>query len=114
MFKMIAIVLIAELFMVGGHTFFKKSVNAVGSSEPLILLRYPPLWVGILSMCIGLFCWLSVLKDNELNVVYSLGSMQYILILLSAHFFLGEKIDATKIMGTISIILGVILVVSGK
>jgi drug/metabolite transporter (DMT)-like permease len=51
---------------------------------------------------------ISTLKRTQENPG-SLGSIQYILSMLAAHFFLQEKIDTTKLIGTSLITLGIIL-----
>ena len=73
------------------------------------IFRYPVLWVGALAMLVGLLFWFAALAHGELNFVYLLGSIQYIFALFAAYFFLRERIDTTKLIGTLMITLGIIL-----
>ena len=117
--KALILVLIAEFWMTAGQICFKKSANRLNVEEtagkPWIIqllgsiLRYPTLWMGAAAMLGGLLFWLAALSCGELSFVYLLGSIQYIFALFAAHFFLHEKINAPKLIGTLLITLGIIL-----
>ncbi|MDD5496121.1 MAG: EamA family transporter [Candidatus Omnitrophica bacterium] len=120
MVKILLLVLLAELVTVVGQILFKKAANQV---EPYSLrgiaaqLRFmkdiltkPAIWLGLLAMILGLVIWLAALAQGDLSLVFSLGSMQYILILFLAHVFLGEKIDKMKFIGTFLVVLGIVLI----
>ncbi len=114
------LVLIAEFWMTVGHICFKKGANLLDANRALgrewlmqlirVLFSSPVIFAGAVSMLVGLFFWLVALKEWDLNVVYSLGSLQYVLVLFAAHFFLGEKIDAAKSIGTLLVLVGVIFI----
>ena len=120
MLKIIILVMIAELFTVVGHMLFKKSANAIGTYNLRRLdghasfikdvLTNPNIWGGFIAMGAGLVFWIIALAQGDLSFVFSLGSMQYILILFGAHFFLGEKIDRMKFIGTFLVAFGIILI----
>jgi len=101
--KALILVLIAECLTTVGQVCFKKSANRLN------YLRFPTLWMGAAAMLAGLLFWLSALSAGELSFVYLLGSIQYIFALFAAHFFLDEKINAPKLIGTLLITLGIIL-----
>ena len=117
--KAIILVIIAECGMTIGQVCFKKSANRLIIEEtapkPWIIqllgciLRYPMLWMGAAAMLVGLLFWFAALASGELSFVYLLGSIQYIFALFAAHFFLQEKIDTAKLIGTLLITLGIIL-----
>ena len=117
--KAIIFVLAAECWMTMGQICFKKSANRLNieqtTGKPWIIqlltavLRFPTLWMGAAAMLAGLLFWLAALSAGELNYVYLLGSIQYIIALFAAHYFLQEKIDTTKLIGTFLITLGIIL-----
>jgi uncharacterized membrane protein len=117
--KTIILVLIAECLITIGQICFKKGANRLlieeGAQKPWIpqligcVLRFPVLWMGAASMLAGLLFWLAALSAGELSFVYLLGSIQYIFALFAAHFFLHEKIDTPKLIGTLLITLGIIL-----
>jgi len=101
--KALILVLIAESLMTVGQVCLKKSANRLN------YLLYPTLWMGAAAMLVGLLCWLAALSAGELSFVYLLGSIQYIFALFAAHFFLHEKINTPKLIGTLLITLGIIL-----
>ena len=117
--KAIILVLIAEFWITIGQICFKKSANRLTFEKndqtswltKLLdgVLHFPVLWMGAASMLVGLLFWFAALSSGELSFVYLLGSTQYIFALIAAHFFLHEKINTTKIIGTLLITLGIIL-----
>lgn len=120
MIKIIFLVLAAEIFTAVGQVLFKKSTNALelyslktGAARVRFLREVfakPSIWGGFLAMIAGLVVWLIALAQGELSFVFSIGSLQYILILLLAHMFLGERIDKMKFLGTLLIVLGIVLI----
>jgi drug/metabolite transporter (DMT)-like permease len=120
MLKVILLILVAECWNTIGQILFKKSTNTVevqslrGVSTNLRFLKNvlmkPLIWLGLGSMTIGLMIWFIALSGADLSVVSPIGSLQYILILISAHLFLGEKINRMKLTGTLLVVLGIILV----
>jgi len=118
--KAIALVIIAQFLVTIGQICFKKSANRLNiertaHKQPWIIqligciLRYPTLWMGAAAMLAGMLFWFAALGSGELNFVYLLGSIQYIFALFAAHFFLHEKINTPKLIGTLLITLGIIL-----
>lgn len=121
MIKILLLVLLAELFTAVGQVFLKKSANAAERSYNLRrldaharflgdVLRQPALWAGFAAMGAGLAAWIVALAQGDLSLVFPLGSIQYVLILFSAHFFLGEKIDRMKFIGTFLVVAGIVLI----
>lgn len=117
--KALILVLIAEFWITIGQICFKKSANRLtydkSDQKPWLaklldgILHYPVLWMGAASMLVGLLFWFAALSSGELSFVYLLGSIQYIFALFAAHFFLHEKINTSKLIGTLLIMLGIIL-----
>ena len=120
MIKIVLLVLMAEIFGAVGQTLFKKSTNTidvhslkdVGTIVRFLLeiLTKPYIWVGFLCISGGLVMWLIALAQGDLSLVYPISSMQYILILISAHVFLQERVDVMKLIGTFLVVVGIILV----
>lgn len=120
MTKILIFVIIAEIWTAIGQILFKKSTNSLefhslrsyGSLTRFIrnVLSKPMVWAGLLSMAIGIAVWLMALAQADLSLVFSIGSIQYIMILFLAHFLLGEKIDKMKLAGTFLVVLGIILI----
>ncbi|MCX5666067.1 MAG: DMT family transporter [Candidatus Omnitrophica bacterium] len=119
MVKIILLVLLSEAITVIGQILFKKSTNSIGTYDLKAggdrirflskILTQPSLWSGILVMSIGLVIWLLAIAQGDLSLVFPMGSLQYILILFLAHKFLGEKIDRMKLIGTLLVMAGIVL-----
>ncbi len=117
--KALVLVLIAEVWMTVGQICLKVSADRIDGAASAswikkllkALVQFPSLWMGAAAMLVGLLFWFAALAQGELSYVYLLGSIQYIFALIAAHFFLQEKITATKLIGTLLITLGIILTV---
>lgn len=120
MLKIIALILLAELWGVGGQILFKKSVNRLETPNLRSLssylnflkcvLRMPHVWLGFCFIGVGITVWLIALAQTSLSIAFPIDSMQYILTLVFARIFLGERIDGMKLGGTLLVVLGIILV----
>ncbi len=124
MIRTILCVLMAEIWNTAGQLLFKKTANAL----PLTpgagwwgygaflkgVIRRPAILLGLSCHAIGLIFWIVALSQAALSVVFVLGSMQYILILVASRFFLGEKIDGMRFLGTLFIATGIALVALGS
>jgi drug/metabolite transporter (DMT)-like permease len=118
--KIVLLVLLSEIFTAVGQILYKKSTNAlesyslrgVGAQFRFLgdVFARPSIWLGFLFMAIGLAVWLIALAEGDLSLVFPIGSLQYVLILFSAHFFLGERIDWKKAIGTFLVVAGIILI----
>jgi len=119
MLKVVLLVFLAELWNTAGQVLFKKGTNAIevrslrGVKNHLVFLKEimakPAVWLGFGSMAAGLVIWFIALAGADLSVVSPMGSMQYIIILIAAHFLLGEKINFLKLTGTLLVVLGIVL-----
>jgi uncharacterized membrane protein len=120
MIKVVILVLFAEIFAAIAQILFKKSTNTVETYSLRGLdahLRFltdvlsrPSIWFGLAAMAASLIIWLIALAQGELSFVFSIGSMQYLLILFLAHFILEERIDMMKVVGTFLVVFGIILI----
>ena len=120
MIKIILLVLAAEVVTAAGHLLFKKTTNMVGQYDLgkagnrsrflSDIFAKPSIWLGLAACAAGLILWLMALSRGDLSLVYPLGSIQFILILFSAHIFLNEKIDKMKLIGTFLVVLGIVFI----
>ena len=120
MTKAFLLVLCAEFWNTVGQIFFKKSANQLDATQLNGVRSYfaflretfrmPLIWLGFLSLGIGLILWIMALSQGDLSAVYPIGSMQYILTLFAARIFLGEKIDPMKLTGTLLVVAGITLI----
>ena len=78
-----------------------------------------PLLSNISFVCSGFFLgaslitWLLVLKHVDVSVAYPLLSLNYIVVLVMAKFFFGDKISNKHWIGVGCIIAGVTIISSG-
>ena len=122
--KVLLLVLVAEIFAAVGQILFKKSANSLavhdlhnlGGHANFIkeVMADPKTWFGFLAMVMSLIVWLFALADAELSLVFSLGSLQYVIILLTAGIFLKEKIDKMKLIGTLLVVAGIVFIAISK
>ena len=120
MLTALCLVFFADSFGVAGHILFKQSTNRVtvpGSVSWVShlayaagMLKFPGIWLGLLSMALGLVVWLIALSRFDLSFVFPVGSMHYVLTLIASRIFLKEKIDATKLFGTFLVIVGIVII----
>ena len=120
MVRIIIFILFTEVWYTAGQIFFKKATDRLAPPKLTNLrtylvfigcvLRIPAVWLGFLSFGVGVVLWLVALAQNDLSLVYPLGSMQYLLTLLAARIFLGEKIDRPKLAGTFLVVAGIVLI----
>lgn len=113
MLKLIAFIFLSEVCSLTGQIFFKKGVTGLEGSYFNFIkktLSSPKIWAGLACISIGIVIWLMALAQAELSLVYPIDSMQYLLVLIGSWVFLREKIDADKLLGTLFVIIGIILV----
>ena len=120
MIKIFFLILGAEIWSTAGQILFKKGTNRLlrphlrslasylGFTKKILLM--PAIWLGFASMALGLFIWLMALSRADLSLVFPLGSLQYILTLVSARLFLNEKIDRMKLVGTFLVVVGIVVI----
>jgi len=118
--KVLVFIFIAELWNAAGHVCFTKGTNNL-ALEPLRsfngaaaffgkVIRQKMIWAGILALTIGLVVWIMALSNGELSYVYPIGSFQYVMIMIAARMFLNEKIDWMKLLGTLLVVAGIIVI----
>jgi len=118
--KVFILVLIAEICNASMHTLFKLGINDIdiehirGFKNYLYFMKRvlssPPVLLGLLTIIAGMGVWQLVLAHAELSMAFPLDSIQYIIILFSSYIFLGERINRDRIIGTVFIIGGIVLV----
>lgn len=88
-----------------------QSVSAATIVDTLMKLALSPWVIGGLAIYVaGTFFWLMVLSRVEVSFAYPMTSMSYILIVASSWYFLGEQVSLLRILGVVTIMLGVLLI----
>ncbi len=114
--KLLLLVFLAEILMTAGHVLLKKCSNTFEVNIPfgmawiIQVAKQPLIWLGLVVLLSGLLFWFWALASGSLSLVFALGSMQYVLSLFAAHYFLNEKIDATKLIGTTFVVIGIVII----
>ena len=68
--------------------------------------------LAIIVYCLGIVNWILALRSVKLSIAYPLTSLNYVGILFGSYYFFNEVITLTRILGVITIFLGVLLVVN--
>lgn len=118
--RVILLILLSEIWNTAGQILFKKSTNSVdvGKIHGLSghvsyirgLLTKKAIWVGFFFQVLCVATWIVALAQADLSFVFPIGSIQYIFILFGAHYFLGEKIDKMKFIGTLLVVAGIVII----
>lgn len=98
----------------------KSAINTIQISEKnqflkvvkfiIAIIMRPRVMIGGLFSLLSLFIWLFALSKSELNYAFSADSMHYIFIAVASRFILKEKFGATRLFGTILIVVGIALI----
>lgn len=109
----VALVSAAQLAMRWGMTHLPGlTVPPVAAGDAFALLPVVMLLLGICGYGASLLCWLGALAGLPLNRAYSLLSLSYPLVYLSAALLpgLGGSLTAGKTVAVVLILLGVLLI----
>lgn len=115
----IIIILIGILFASLGQVFWKIGMNSIGAidkfSIPGIISMFlnPVVLLGLFMYGLSTVFWLIALSRKDLSFVYPFISLTFIIVLFLSYFILKEQIGTARIIGTIIIIIGLMVVVKG-
>lgn len=119
----IVLVTLISLAETGAQVCFKTAVDKLNmpahTFREMLLLSWRLLfffrvWVGMWMGLAILGMWIAVLGMSDLNFAFSLSSIHYIFIALSAKFILKENVGRNRWLATLMITVGIAIVsVSG-
>jgi uncharacterized membrane protein len=115
----IIIILVGILFASLGQVFWKIGMNSIGAidkfSIPGIISMFlnPVVLLGLFMYGLSTVFWLIALSRKDLSFVYPFISLTFIIVLFLSYFILKEQIGTARIIGTIIIIIGLMVVVKG-
>ncbi|MEO6787383.1 MAG: EamA family transporter [Chthoniobacteraceae bacterium] len=101
----VTLVTVAFVLQVVGQVFFKVAMDETGATKP-VRQRAGAFAAGITAMALSFFIGLSQLSQLPLSKYYPFEGIERVVIVISAAFFLKEKI-------TLRIGLGVALICGG-
>lgn len=111
-----ALLAVAILLTVTGEVMLKIGINTIGdafSFTPASFIRTFLQWQVLLGFALifgGSLFWLYVISRFDLSYAYPLLAFNYVAIMLPAWLLLGEKITFNKIIGSLIIVVGVVVV----
>ena len=110
----------AMLFSTTGELFLKKGMNEIGTFDfaavsaiaPTLLkiAANPYIWIGMIGFVGGSVFWLSVISRAPLSLAYPMLSLSYVIVVIESWIFLNEGLHPLRVIGSLVIILGVVLV----
>ncbi len=112
MIKLIALILSQSVLLVSAHTLLKISVEIFGKfsftwaffSKALSTWQF---YVSGICAISSVLVWMYTLRHYEFSTAYPLLSINYVIGLLAAYFFLGETIPYTRWIGVAIVVVGV-------
>ena len=117
--NVILIILIGILFASLGQVFLKIGMNAVGSINTFtysdIVSIFSNLYIilGLLMYGLGTIFWLIALSQKDLSYVYPFIALTFIIVLFLSYFVLKEQVSTIRVVGTIIIVIGLMIIVRG-
>jgi uncharacterized membrane protein len=116
--NVIIIILCGILCASLGQVFWKVGMNAVGAidnfsiSGIVSMFLNPLVFLGLLMYGLSTIFWLIALSQKDLSYVYPFIALTFIIVLLLSKFLLHENVGTYRIVGTLIIIAGLIIVVN--
>jgi drug/metabolite transporter (DMT)-like permease len=108
--KYIITIILNSFFIVIAQMFLKTGMN----KEQMLSIKIffnPKIIIGLIIYVIATLIWLYLLPKVVFSIAYPLNSVAYIFSMFMSYFLLGETITITKIIGTLIIIAGIIIIV---
>jgi drug/metabolite transporter (DMT)-like permease len=112
-------ILISVFFSTVGQLLLKSGMNRLGSVTLSLNQLFSILWrmatnpgvfFGLTLYLVGTIFWLAALSRVDLSYAYPFASLSYVIMLLASWMMFDEKITLARIMGTIVICIGVLLI----
>ena len=97
----------AVLLGVFGQLFLKMGASNLSLFQAVL---QPYTWLGFFLYGVSSLFWLLILSRMPLSTAYPILAMNFVLIAFISVVFLGEIVNTTKIIGTLLIVAGVIVI----
>lgn len=111
------------IFTVYGQLILKWRINAVSSfPDPLaekmlflvkLILTDFFIFSGFVSAFVASIFWMAAMSKFAISYAYPFMSLAFVVVMILSAFFLGENLNATKIVGTTLIVGGLIILSRG-
>jgi multidrug transporter EmrE-like cation transporter len=115
----VAYILVAVAGSAAGQLLLKRGMSTMGPLTISANQIFKTMWrigtnpyvcIGLFVYLCGTFLWLVALSRVDLSYAYPFASLSYIVIIIGAWLFFGERIDMWRILGSLAIITGVIFI----
>ena len=112
-------ILISVLASTVGQLLLKKGMNSVGSitlsTSQIVSITWkmvtnPYVFIGLIIYIAGTVFWLAALSRVDLSYAYPFASLSYVVMLVASWMMFGEQITLSRIIGTVVIGIGVLLI----
>ena len=112
-------ILISVLTSAAGQLLLKKGMNSMGpvtlslNQLPSILWQMgtnPSVVIGLIIYLAGTVFWLAALSRVDLSYAYPFASISYVIMLVASWLMFDEKITLFRIIGSVVIGIGVLLI----
>jgi multidrug transporter EmrE-like cation transporter len=117
----IIVALMSITLTVMGQLLLKLGMKQVGQVPLGELVGKLPSLLGNAKIVMGLgiygfsaFLWLSAISRMDLSYAYPLVSLGIVLVALASVFLLHESLDQSRIIGSVLIILGILVMTGSK
>ncbi|MCC6558266.1 MAG: EamA family transporter [Polyangiaceae bacterium] len=106
---------VAIALNVAGQLLLKRAAMAGAGAgvSPLKAFMSPYLCAGVASLGASMLLWVQVLRKVPLTLAHPITGLVFVVVPVASHFLWGEELPATRIVGILIIIFGVILVARG-
>lgn len=107
--KFAVVLILNSLFTVFGQMLLKTGMDKEQVLSFRVLIN-PRILSGLFIYGIATIVWLYILPRVTFSIAYPINSVAYIFSIFLSFFILGEAITVSKVLGSIIIIIGIILV----
>jgi undecaprenyl phosphate-alpha-L-ara4N flippase subunit ArnF len=115
--RTMVLILGAVVFSVAGQLFLKSGTQHLTGLGRLDFLfaaaRDVHVVLGIVALAASTLCWLYVLRVAPLSRAYGLTSLTYVLTPMASIYLFGEEVRRLHGVGTVLIIVGIVILLSG-
>lgn len=101
---------VAQLALKLGTRAASRGAGGAIGGEVGGLLQSPMIYVGLGLYGLGAVLWLFVLGRAPLSLAYPFVGLGFVLTMLAGVFLLGEQVSAARVLGTLLIASGCVLV----
>ncbi len=116
--KTIAVLIPAVFAQAAGNVFLSMKMKEIGGSHFLALLgralESPTLWIGTALLIVAFILFAAALSWADLSLVVPAVSIEIVVNVIFADYFLHEVISLTRWMGVLLISAGIILVLRSE